>query len=261
MFRGAGGWYRRNGRSGARDRAHRMPESRTLGLVSLAPSASVASLVPGDELSDTKNSPVSGKRFPRVRRLYQRSMKDAEATRSAAAIAPRALAALLEDAFARHGDQLFGLLYYVVGNREDAHDALQETFLKCWRHRHQVPEVENLRAWIFRIALNTGRDTRTTAWRRRRRPIEAAEMQLAANTLERPGSTPEAEAIREEELSLVRRALRDLRVEEQEVFLLRQNGDLTYDQIAVTLSLPVGTVKTRMRLALGKLREALNSEA
>jgi RNA polymerase sigma factor (sigma-70 family) len=51
--------------------------------------------------------------------------------------------------------------------------------------------------------------------------------------------------------------LKQLRAEEQEVFLLRQNGELTYDQIAETLGVPTGTVKTRMRLALAQLRAVL----
>jgi RNA polymerase sigma-70 factor (ECF subfamily) len=55
-------------------------------------------------------------------------------------------------------------------------------------------------------------------------------------------------------------AIQELREEEQEVFLLRQNGQLTYEQIGETLEIPVGTVKTRMRLALQRLREALAEE-
>ena len=42
-------------------------------------------------------------------------------------------AALLETAFARHQSQLLGTLYHMLGNSDDAHDALQETFIKCWR--------------------------------------------------------------------------------------------------------------------------------
>ena len=53
----------------------------------------------------------------------------------------------------------------------------------------------------------------------------------------------------------------ELRAEEQEVFLLRQNGQMTYDQIARAINIPVGTVKTRMRLALAKLRERLETKA
>jgi RNA polymerase sigma factor (sigma-70 family) len=62
---------------------------------------------------------------------------------------------------------------------------------------------------------------------------------------------------REEEVTRVRAALFDLRPEEQEVFLLRQNGELTYEAIAEAIGIPVGTVKTRMRLAIEKLRIAL----
>lgn len=69
---------------------------------------------------------------------------------------------------------------------------------------------------------------------------------------------PEVDAEQREQLEQVRQALHQLRPEEQEVFLLRQNGDLTYEQIASTIGIPLGTVKTRMRLALGKLRTALN---
>ena len=57
-----------------------------------------------------------------------------------------------------------------------------------------------------------------------------------------------------ETLEQLRQALHELRIEEKEVFLLRQNGDLTYEEIAVMRRTPVGTVKTQMRSALQKLR-------
>jgi len=160
----------------------------------------------------------------------------------------------LEAAFTRFQAELLGTLYYLVGNQEDARDALQETFIKCWRHREAVPGVENLKAWIFRIALNTGRDIRSTAWRRRRQPLPADDSLASGN-----GAPPSAALEREEQLNSLRRAIRDLRPEEQEVFLLRQNGGMTYDQIAQAIGIPQGTVKTRMRLALGRLRIALEA--
>jgi RNA polymerase sigma factor (sigma-70 family) len=181
-------------------------------------------------------------------------MNQSRATRQADAT-PQQTATSLEGMFALCQDELLGTLYYLLGNAEDARDALQEAFLKCWRHRQDVPQIDNLKAWIFRIALNVGRDVRGAAWRRRRRPMdEDGEAMLTSH--ERP---PEAEAARREQLALVRRALHGLRPEEQEVFLLRQNGQMTYDEIAETINIPVGTVKTRMRLALGKLREALDT--
>jgi RNA polymerase sigma factor (sigma-70 family) len=161
-------------------------------------------------------------------------------------------ASLLEEAFARHQAELLGTLYYLVGNLEDARDALQEAFVKCWRHQEQVAEVENLKAWIFRIALNTGRDIRETAWRRKRQALPEDEAALASK-----GAGPTDIVEHDERLVRLRAALAQLRPEEQEVFLLRQNGELTYEQIAEMIGVPTGTVKTRMRLALARLREAL----
>lgn len=65
----------------------------------------------------------------------------------------------------------------------------------------------------------------------------------------------------EESLRLLRTAIAQLRTDEKEVFLLRQNGNLTYEQIAEIRQAPVGTVKTQMRSALSKLRLALNPES
>ena len=161
---------------------------------------------------------------------------------------------MLEDAFTRYQSELLGTLYYIVGNAEDARDALQETFLKCWRASDQIGELTNLKAWVFRVALNTGRDLRKTAWKRKRQPLPSDDM-MSTNTRNPP---PEAAVDQQDQLARVRRAVANLRPEEQEVFLLRQNGGLTYDQIAEAVGAPSGTVKTRMRLALAKLREALN---
>ncbi len=161
----------------------------------------------------------------------------------------------LELLFDSAHSELLGTLFYCVGNLHDAHDALQETFLKCWRHREQIDEVQNLRAWVFRIALNTGRDCRKTAWNRRRQPI--AEETLMVSTTD----SPESRLVRDEQLQTLRCELMKLRDEEREVFLLRQNGDLTYDQIATAMSVPVGTVKTRMRSAIAQLRQAVGDQS
>jgi RNA polymerase sigma-70 factor (ECF subfamily) len=158
----------------------------------------------------------------------------------------------LEVTFACCQDELLGTLYYLVGNIEDARDALQEAFVKCWRHRHEIGRIENLRAWIFRVTLNTGRDLRETAYRRRRRPLPGD-----GSMIESTQDSPETILAENEQMDRLRTAIGQLRSEEQEVFLLRQNGDLTYEQIADTIGIPTGTVKTRMRLALSKLRKEL----
>src|SRR5687768_11616715 len=77
----------------------------------------------------------------------------------------------LEAAFNGLRDELVSTLAYVLGNREDAIDAAQETFLKCWRARESIPGVQNLRAWIFRVGLNTARDVQRSGWMKRSKPL------------------------------------------------------------------------------------------
>lgn len=165
---------------------------------------------------------------------------------------PASVAAALEDAFREYQSELLGTLFYLVGNLEDARDALQEAFIKCWKHREKLPEVQNVKAWIFRIALNTGRDIRETAWRRKRQGLPEDETVIAGREL-----PPDEMVAGDERLVRLRESIARLRTEEQEVFLLRQNGGLTYEEIAEELGVPTGTVKTRMRMALARLREEL----
>jgi RNA polymerase sigma-70 factor (ECF subfamily) len=167
-------------------------------------------------------------------------------------VEPNCCAQRLEEAFARWQGELVGTLYFLVGNVEDARDVLQETFIKAWRQRHKLDEVENLKAWLFRIALNTGRDLRQSAWRRKKQALPADDGALACAC-----DTPQQLLSAREEQTMLRAAIASLRPEEQEVFLLRQNGELTYEEIAEALAIPTGTVKTRMRLAVQKLKAAV----
>ena len=61
-------------------------------------------------------------------------------------------------AFNELKDELTSTLVFVLGNREDAKDAAQDAFIKCWNAREQLPQVINLRAWIFRVCFNTAKD-------------------------------------------------------------------------------------------------------
>jgi RNA polymerase sigma-70 factor (ECF subfamily) len=149
-------------------------------------------------------------------------------------------------------DELISTLLYVLGNREDAQDAAQETFLKCWGARDQLDKILNLRAWIFRVGFNTAKDMQRSAWNRRVKPLRAEEFTMVSHEPD-PGQAADFR----ESLERLRRAIFTLREEEKEVFLLRQNGDLTYEQIAEVRRCPVGTVKTQMRSALEKLRKQL----
>ena len=171
---------------------------------------------------------------------------------SAAPAAPPGDDALVS-LFNRVRDELVSTLLYLLGNPDDAQDAAQEAFLKCWRARHSVPEIQNLRAWIFRVGLNAAKDFQRSAWHRKARPLPEDEVMMPGRDDTTGQSLEDQEA-----LDRLRQAIAQLRQEEKEVFLLRQNGELTYEQIAEIRNAPVGTVKTQMRTALIKLRKVLN---
>jgi RNA polymerase sigma-70 factor (ECF subfamily) len=151
--------------------------------------------------------------------------------------------------------ELVSTLYYVLGNYEDAQDVAQDAFLKCWRNRDGIGEVRNLRAWIFRIGLNAAKDLQRNAWRRRARPLIGP-----TALVESRDDCPVKIAEEREAKERLHRAILNLRPEEREVFLLRQNGSLTYEEIAKLRRSPVGTVKTQMRAAAAKLRQVLREK-
>ena len=149
-------------------------------------------------------------------------------------------------------DELVSTLWFMLGNRDDAQDAAQEAFLKCWRAQAHLAEIRDLRAWVFRIGLNAARDLQRSAWHRRSKQFSGEDALLAGGD-----KGPEQTAVRNETLDRLRQAILQLRQEEKEVFLLRQNGDLTFEQIAEIRKAPIGTVKTQMRSALFKLRRIM----
>ncbi|HVK11688.1 MAG TPA: sigma-70 family RNA polymerase sigma factor [Gemmataceae bacterium] len=171
---------------------------------------------------------------------------------AASAAAPPSAGDRLTSVFHEMRDELVSTLLYLLGNRDDAQDAAQEAFVKCWRSRDSIPDVHNLRAWIFRVGLNAAKDMQRSAWNRKAKAFAGDETAIVGRDLV-PGQALEDQ----EDLARLRAAILDLRPDEKEVFLLRQNGGLTYEEIAVIRSAPVGTVKTQMRTALMKLRKVL----
>jgi RNA polymerase sigma-70 factor, ECF subfamily len=153
--------------------------------------------------------------------------------------------------------RLTGTAYYVLGHREDAREAVQEAFVRCWRAREGTNGVADLDAWIFSVVLNAAKDLR------RRRLVRAAEPLPPEDAMRATAKEPDPSAAieRRDSLERVRGAIHTLPEPEREVFLLRQNGELTFEAIAAAVGIPVGTAKTRMRTALRRLREAIDPEA
>jgi len=150
---------------------------------------------------------------------------------------------------------LIGALNRLLDNFEDARDAAQETFLKCWRARDEIPGVCDVRAWIFRIGWNTAKDLRRNAFRQRARPLSVIGISLKAYE-----PCPDEAAEQGEAEERLDHALLQLPLDEKEVFLLRRCQGWTYPQIAARRQRCESTVKSQMRAAVAKLRLLLRDE-
>src|SRR5271163_1459432 len=103
-------------------------------------------------------------------------------------------------------DELISTLVFVLGNREDAKDAAQDAFIKCWNAREQLPQVINLRAWIFRVCFNTAKDMQRSAWNRRAKPLQAEQYTMTAKD-----AAPSQLLERKESIERLRAAILELR--------------------------------------------------
>ena len=156
----------------------------------------------------------------------------------------------------RHG--LAGAVRGLLGRGTDVTEVVQESFLRAWRALDRGASPDDLRAWVFVITLNTARDLRRRATRRgSETDLEEVEGMLVDRNVADPGRDAE----RIEAVCAAREAIHRLGNQEREVFLLRVSGNLTFEAIATSLGIPVGTAKTRMRRALATLRTRLDGHA
>ena len=173
----------------------------------------------------------------------------------------------------RYERPVFSLVYRMVRDRELAEDLTQDTFVKVLSHIDKYRSEFKFSSWLFKIANNVAIDYL------RRRQLDTISMEgsphattteLAEATsfeLATQGETPLQELEARELGSEIERAISRLRPEYRACILLRHVEDKSYEEIAATLDLPLGTVKTyihrarhELRRALGHLREGANAE-
>jgi RNA polymerase sigma-70 factor, ECF subfamily len=159
----------------------------------------------------------------------------------------------LMELFQAHRQGLAGAVRSVMGRTADVTELLQEAFLKCWQGWQRGTRPDDPVAWIFVVTWNVAVDARR---RRQRQPThENLHEDTMPIAVDQP---PPSHALEQREaVARAQAAVAGLSDPEQQVFLLRVAGELTFDGVAASLGIPVGTAKTRMRSALQKLRLAL----
>lgn len=146
-----------------------------------------------------------------------------------------------------HMRMLYGSAYRMVGNAHDAEDLVQETFLRAYRAFGGFTPGTNIRAWLYTILQRV----RTDAFRRRLRSVETSEL-----IDDGPGVAPQQEALGHggEDIERALAALPDVF---RQAVLLRDVQELSYEEIATVLDVPVGTVMSRIHRGRTLLRKAL----
>jgi RNA polymerase sigma-70 factor (ECF subfamily) len=153
-----------------------------------------------------------------------------------------------------HQDRLFNTLMHVTGSREDAEDVVQDTFVQAFARLERFEQRAQFYTWIYRIAFNIW-----ATYRRRRRPqlsIDGAR-DGAGITLSDRTEAPPIQLERREQISLVRSALAALAEDARTILVLREIDGCCYEEIAEILSLPVGTVRSRLHRARLQLKRQL----
>jgi RNA polymerase sigma-70 factor, ECF subfamily len=195
---------------------------------------------------------------------------EAALVREVAAGSQDALAALYD----RHVDAVFAASIRLTSDRQVAEEVVQETFLALWNRAELFdPGIGSLAAWLHTIARNRTVDRLRAAGRRPNLvPLSATGGADDTAALERIvgtgtvlggadlGSGPEGELAAAELRDVIRGALADLPEPERMALVLAYSAELTQSEIAERLGWPLGTVKTRTRRALLRLREVLAEE-
>lgn len=163
------------------------------------------------------------------------------------------------DLVAEHQRMVIQLAMNLLGDREEALDLSQEVFLRVFRTIHQFRGHSSLRTWIYRIAVNQARN-RHRFWRRRHRADQVSldqHISTHGDFLSGGESTPERVLAQKELAARLQRALDDLPFDQRTAIVLREVDGLSYEEIAYSLGVAVGTVKSRLTRARQTLRAEL----
>ncbi|MBN1568941.1 MAG: sigma-70 family RNA polymerase sigma factor [Acidobacteria bacterium] len=158
-----------------------------------------------------------------------------------------------EELFERFNSMVYGLVYQILGDREEALDVSQEVFLTIYRKMDTFRGESSLKTWIYCIAAHRAAN-RFRWWNRlRRKGAVSLEEHLSkgpnretALNLRSEAQSPEEALLLQEERSEIERKLRELPIQQRMAVIMRDIEGLSYEEIAESLNVSLGTVKSRI---------------
>jgi RNA polymerase sigma-70 factor (ECF subfamily) len=172
---------------------------------------------------------------------------------------------VFEELFERYHSMVFQLIYRILGDREEALDVAQEVFLTIFRKRDRFRGESSLKTWIYRISINRAAN-RCRWWNRlRRRGTVSLDAHLSqdrnrtlSETLESEGRSPEDSVLLQERRRRLEHSLRRLPVQQRIAVIMRDVEGLSYEEIAESMQVSLGTIKSRIARGREELKRRLN---
>jgi len=165
----------------------------------------------------------------------------------------RVTAAMFEELAMPLFDQLYNFAHWLTQDRAEAEDLVQETYAKALRGFSSFQLGTNFRAWMYRILRNTFLTSRTGLKVSLTVPLDDDD----GEELSAGPETPETILIERDQQRLLQQAMEELPLSAREILLLCEVEEMSYQEIAETLSIPIGTVMSRLSRARKALREVL----
>lgn len=158
----------------------------------------------------------------------------------------------------RYKDKVVNFLFRYTGDRDEAEDLAQDTFIKVYRSKHLYREIAKFSTWFYTIAVNTAKTNAKKKGRMSTISISDFDPENEKDfDLKDSGLTPEDTANAGIENEYIQKAINSLDEEFRTIIVLRDIQDLEYEEIAKITGLPMGTVKSRINRAREKLKKLL----
>ena len=164
----------------------------------------------------------------------------------------------------KHKDKLFNMVYWLLGDYQEANDCAQEIFIKVFKSLKKFRFESAFSTWLYRIAINTCKNRLKSSafqWKKRTVPLENPESSEQGNRsyeIRNGSPSPENKLEKKERMMLIQKAVNALPQEQNRVIVLRDIQGLSYQEIVDVTGLNLGTVKSRLARARMELRNKLN---